>query len=191
MKSFSTSGGALARGDRIPRGIQVKSGFSQMVGGVRKRHLGEKSMGWFLLCFPKQEYTVYTWKWRPMDCCKSSTTSMDDVKIQMLNQQNLFPLFWIHHQFLYHRRFRLEPPFHLERFLEKETHHLWPTGGAWNPAEGKRQTFPWWKFRWWNCWWTLTYGKLQGCSAAAFLLDTVSEGCSGSRRCCWESGVQV
>lgn len=74
---------------------------------------------------------------------------------------------------------------------KKQNNHLWPAGGAWNPAEGKRQTFPWWKFRWWNCWWTLTYGKLQGCSAAAFLLGTVSEGCSGSRRCCWESGVQV
>lgn len=55
VKSFSTSGGALARGDRIPRGIPVKSGFSQMVGGVRKRHLGEKSIGLFFVLTKKTE----------------------------------------------------------------------------------------------------------------------------------------
>lgn len=73
-----------------------------------------------------------------MDCCKSSTTSMDDVKIQMLNQQNLFPLFWIHHQFLYHRRFRLEPPFHLERFLEKKKTKQPPLTG-WGGLEPRRR----------------------------------------------------
>lgn len=162
-----------------------------MVGGVRKRHVGEKSMGWFFVFTPpkkEREYSVYTLKWRLMDCCKSSTTSMDDVKIQMLNQQNLFPLFWIHHQLFYHRRFRLKPPIHLGKGCWKKNHlSPGPPGPrAWNPAEGKRQTFPWWKFWWWNRWCTLTHRKLQGCSAAAFLLKG-EEGSSGFQWCCWES----
>lgn len=77
-----------------------------------------------------------------MDCCKGSTTSMDDVKIQMPNQQNLFPLFWIHHQLLYHRRFRLEPPFHLERFLGKKTPTTFDPLGGLEPRRREKANLP-------------------------------------------------
>ena len=194
VKSFSTSGGALARGDRIPRGIPVKSGFSQMVGGVRKRHLGEKSIGLFFVLTKKTEiYSIqYTLENDDLwTAARAQPPVWTTLRFKCWINKTCFHCFGFIINFYITGVLGWNPLSTWKGFWEKKRQPPLTRWGGLEPRRREKANLPVVEIPVVELLMDLDLWEIARMLRCCLSPRHGVRGCSGSRRCCWESGVQV